>query len=430
MNKRQLVHIAVLAAVPFVMVLGNSMLIPVFPQLRQAMDLTSFQVGLLVTAFSVPAAIVIPAAGVLSDHIGRRKVIGPALIVYGAGGLIAGLAAVLVSEPYPVVLAGRIVQGVGAGGTYLLAVALAGDIFRTGGRTQVLGILEAANGLGKVTSPILGALVGLISWWAPFFVYGLLAIPAALGVWFLVDEPPLEKGRGLREYGRALKRIFRERGGTLCATYGVGMTVLFVLFGALSFVADELPRRYGISGLASGLVLALPVGTMAVTAYVAGTYFQHRMAMLKPVIVGGTALAAASLGVSALWESLVPFIAALSVLGIGIGSVLPAINTLVTSAADRTERGLVTSLYGAVRFAGVALGPPAFAMALELGRAAMLVGAAALAAAALALGWWAIKPGVLLEAQKADRPVGERPAGDGQDREGTRPALRELERKG
>lgn len=198
MNKRRLIHVAILGAVPFVMVLGNSMLIPVFPQLKKAMELTQFQVGLLITVFSIPAAIVIPFAGILSDHIGRRKVIGPAMLVYGIGGLIAGGAAVLMEQPYSVVLAGRIVQGIGAGGTYLLAVALAGDLFTDSGRSRVLGILEAANGVGKVISPILGAAVALIVWWAPFFVYGILALPVAFLVWFAIDEPPIEQGRGLK----------------------------------------------------------------------------------------------------------------------------------------------------------------------------------------------------------------------------------------
>ena len=78
MDKRRLLYVAILGAVPFVMVLGNSMLIPVFPQFKRAMELTQFQAGLLITVFSAPAAIVIPFAGILSDHIGRRKVIGPA----------------------------------------------------------------------------------------------------------------------------------------------------------------------------------------------------------------------------------------------------------------------------------------------------------------------------------------------------------------
>lgn len=374
------------------------MLIPVFPKLKQAMDLTQFQVGLLITVFSAPAALVIPFAGILSDHIGRRKVIGPALIVYGVGGLIAGGAALLLKEPYITILIGRIIQGIGAGGTYLLAVALASDLFTGKGRTQVLGILEAANGIGKVVSPIFGAAVALIAWWTPFFVYGILALPVAFLVWFVIDEPDIEQGRGLKEYGQALVGIFRKRGVPLSATYFVGMAALFLLFGVLSFLSDELEGRYGIHGFTGGLVLAIPVATMAATAYTAGTYFQNNMRMLKPVILVSTGLAALSLGAAALFTGLVPFMTALAVLGIAIGSMLPAINMLVTSAAGQEERGVVTSLYGAVRFIGVAVGPPTFALALDVGRGFMLGASAVLAAVVLGVSWWLIEPDALLVA--------------------------------
>lgn len=63
------------------MVLGNSMLIPVFPQMKQVMGLTQFQVGLIVTFFSVPAGILIPFAGFLSDRYGRKVIMVPALFV-------------------------------------------------------------------------------------------------------------------------------------------------------------------------------------------------------------------------------------------------------------------------------------------------------------------------------------------------------------
>jgi len=162
---------AVLAAVPFVMVLGNSMLIPIFPQLKKAMHLTQFQVGLIITAFSLPAGLLIPFTGAASDHVGRKTIMAPFLALYGLGGLIAGFAALLLDNPFPVVVAGRIVQGIGAGGTYQLAMALTGDIFQSSERVKCLGYLEAANGLGKVLSPILGSLFGLISWYATFFAY-------------------------------------------------------------------------------------------------------------------------------------------------------------------------------------------------------------------------------------------------------------------
>ena len=168
MKKKMALQFAILCGVPFVMVLGNSMLIPVFPQMKQAMDLTQFQVGLIITFFSLPAGILIPFAGFLSDHYGRKIIIVPALFLYGIGGLVSGFAALLLAKPFPLLLAGRVLQGLGAGGTYQLAMALTGDIFKVK-KGKALGLLEASNGLGKSISPILGAVVALIIWYAPFF---------------------------------------------------------------------------------------------------------------------------------------------------------------------------------------------------------------------------------------------------------------------
>ena len=91
MKKATAIQFAVLCGVPFVMVLGNSMLIPVFPQMKEAMNLTQFQVGLIITFFSLPAGILIPFAGFLSDRFGRKIIIVPALFLYGFGGLVSGL---------------------------------------------------------------------------------------------------------------------------------------------------------------------------------------------------------------------------------------------------------------------------------------------------------------------------------------------------
>ena len=139
LKKKTALQFSVLCGVPFVMVLGNSMLIPVFPQMKQAMDLTQFQVGLIVTFFSVPAGILIPLAGFLSDRYGRKTIMVPALFVYGLGGLICGFAALFLKNPYGLLLTGRVVQGAGAGGTYQLAMALTGDTFQSNERTKVLG---------------------------------------------------------------------------------------------------------------------------------------------------------------------------------------------------------------------------------------------------------------------------------------------------
>ena len=96
MEKKLKPTIWVLTAVPFIMVLGNSMLIPVLPAIQEELEINLLHAGLLITAFSIPAGIFIPLAGIISDHIGRKKVMAPALVVYGIWGILAGLDAVLI----------------------------------------------------------------------------------------------------------------------------------------------------------------------------------------------------------------------------------------------------------------------------------------------------------------------------------------------
>ncbi len=78
-------------------------------------------------------------------------------------------------EPYTIILIGRGLQGLGAAGTAPIVMALIGDVFKSEKRSEILGIIEAANGAGKVASPILGAAIGLISWIALFFFYALFS---------------------------------------------------------------------------------------------------------------------------------------------------------------------------------------------------------------------------------------------------------------
>ncbi|GAF25884.1 permeases of the major facilitator superfamily [Moorella thermoacetica Y72] len=371
---------AILCTVPFIMVLGNSMLVPLLPLMRSSLNVTLVQVSLFITAFSLPAGIVIPFAGFLSDCYGRKTIMAPALIIYGAGGILAGLAAWLVASPYYLILGSRILQGIGAGGTYQLAMALASDIFQSKERTKALGLLEAANGLGKVVSPIAGAALGLLLWFAPFFVYGILAIPIGLAVWFLVREP--EQGNknktDFHSYFHNLGQVLQEKGLSLMASILAGMIVLFILFGVLSYVSDLLEGMYGVTGIRIGLLIAIPVGTMALTSYLSGSYLQKTAGnFLKIVIIAGLVLEAAALVIMGLFANIYIFFLAMILMGFGTGVVLPAVNTLITSASAR-ERGGITCLYGSARFFGVALGPPAFGLAMTLGKLPLFLGAAVL----------------------------------------------------
>ena len=392
---------AVLCGVPFLMVLGNSLLFPVLPAMQAQMHLSRVQASLVVTAFSAPAGVCIPLAGWLADRVGRRRVMVPALLLFGGGALLAGGMAAA-RGPYGLILAGRAVQGLGAAGMAQMATVLAADLLRGPERPQALGLLEAANGLGKGLSPILGGILGLWAWFAPFFFFaGLSFLQAGATLWAVPESIPASVGQG-RPW-----RILREKGVALGACLGAGAATLYLLFGSLFFLAETLERRWGVAPLPAGMLLAIPVGGLAATSYLGGRLLQGRPEWAKGMVVAGLTLLAAVLGALAAHQQLVYLLAAGSLLGIGAGSVLSALNLLVTSAVPAAKRGVVTSLYGAVRFFGVALGPLSFGLFMPRGAAVLFGGAAGLAAAGALAAATLLHQGRLLDGA-GDRPGGRR----------------------
>ncbi|MEW5919887.1 MAG: MFS transporter [Bacillota bacterium] len=400
MQKKMIV--IVLGIVPFLMVLGNSMLIPEFPAIKKAMQINQFQVGLLITFFSAPAAVAIPLLGYLSDRVGRKAIIIPALLLYGAGGAVSGFASMLMQNPYNLVLVGRVVQGLGAAGTGPIAMALAGDLFKTSERSESMGILEAANGLGKVLSPIIGAAVALIVWYALFFSYAILSIPAALLVWWLVKEPAGKvKPQPFKQYMHSMLGIFNKKGVSLIFNFFGGMVVLFILFGVLSFTSDILVSKFGLAGVTKGVILSVPLLTMSVTAYLTGLYLRKVKKYFKLAYLVGLLVIAVAMGILPFCcRSLIVYPIMLGLLGLGSGLVLPSVNTMVTSASQSEQRGGVTSLYGSVRFLGVALGPPAFSLMQGVGPFFMFAVGGALALAIGLPGYFLIKEKVVLQSGK------------------------------
>lgn len=98
-----------LASIPFIMTLGNSMLLPVLPQISRKLAISSFQVSMIITVYGVVAIVMIPIAGYLSDRFGRKAVILPSLIIAALGGGVSAAAAWLMAgtTAYWVILSGR-----------------------------------------------------------------------------------------------------------------------------------------------------------------------------------------------------------------------------------------------------------------------------------------------------------------------------------
>lgn len=373
------------------------MLIPVLPALKHVLSLSSFQAGLIITLFSIPAGLGIPLVGFLADRFGRRAVLIPALALYAIGGLVAGLSAVLFGQSaYVPVLLGRAIQGFGAAGTAPIAMTLAGDLFGGGARSRALGVLEAANGVGKIVSPILGAALGVLGWFYPFFVFPALVLPVLLAVLFFVPEPPARRRvPSFAEYKSILGAVLRQKGWTLVGIFFTGATALLLLFGLLFFLSEHLEVAFGAKGIVKGLLLAIPVSFMCLTSYLTGWAIKRRLNFMPFVVVSGLLLLAGALFSLIFFDRTLLFFTSVSFAGIGTGLNLPCLNTLVTSSAGPAARGLITALYGGLRFWGVAAGPPLFGLLLSYSRGLAFGIAAFLAALAAVITLFLVRGSVV-----------------------------------
>ncbi|NQF14002.1 MFS transporter [Brevibacillus sp. HB1.3] len=382
-----------LVGVPLVMVLGNSMLIPVLPTMKTEMKLTSLQSSLLITAFSIAAGIVIPFAGYLSDRFGRKIVIILSLALYGLGGLVAGLAALWIDQPYMAIMGGRILQGIGAAGTAPIAMALVGDLFDGASESRALGLLETSNGMGKVLSPIFGSLLALISWYMVFLAFPIICGVVLLMFLFLTKEKKQEKKPlPVKQYMHSIAQVFKQHGKWLVPAFFIGSICLFTLFGVLFYLSDLLEEKYKIDGVIKGFFLAIPLLVMSIAAYVTGIIIKKKLKLMRLFVIIGMFLLATSYVLTSFVQGAYILIGILVIGSVGTGMILPCLNSMIVGAVQKTERGMITSLYSGVRFIGVAIGPPIFTWLLGISRTVMFLSIAGLSLVFAVVAIFFLKP--------------------------------------
>jgi MFS family permease len=108
----------------------------------------------IVTAYLVAYIAAMPLAGRAADRFGLPTLMIMALVIFATGSLICGAAQTL-----EVLVAGRVVQGAGAGAILPVATAGASHLYEGHARSRALGFIGAATFLGMAVGPVLGALI-------------------------------------------------------------------------------------------------------------------------------------------------------------------------------------------------------------------------------------------------------------------------------
>jgi MFS family permease len=111
-----------------------------------------------------------PLMAKLSDIWGRRLIYMIDIAGFAAGSLVVALSP---SAPFAVLLAGRALQGFGAGGVFPVASAVIGDTFPPDKRGRALGLIGAVFGLAFVIGPVLGGIIMTFTTWQWLFIVNL-----------------------------------------------------------------------------------------------------------------------------------------------------------------------------------------------------------------------------------------------------------------
>lgn len=124
----------------------------------------------IVSGFLLGYIAVLPLIGRVADLVSRQRVLLWCLAIFVLGSAVTALAVEL-----PVMVAGRVLQGIGGGGLVPATLALVGQLWPPGRRGTALGMVGAVQEIGSVLGPLLGALILAVADWRMIFWFNAVA---------------------------------------------------------------------------------------------------------------------------------------------------------------------------------------------------------------------------------------------------------------
>ena len=179
-------NLQIVFGVTLIAVMGVASIAPAFPKIMQDLHISAIGVGLLITVFTLPGIFLAPVLGVLADRYGRKKILVPALILFGLAGGGCALA-----RNFSFLLVLRFIQGIGAASLGSLNATIIGDLFQGQARTKAMGYNASILSIGTAGYPAIGGALATFGWNFPFLL-PLLAVPLGFVVllgWRAPTEP-------------------------------------------------------------------------------------------------------------------------------------------------------------------------------------------------------------------------------------------------
>ena len=363
----------------------------------------------VVTAYILASLVVTPFYGKLGDMYGRKKFFVVAIVIFLAGSALSGL-----SQSMAELIMFRAVQGLGAGGLMVGAMATLGDIVAPRERGKYMSYMMVVMMLATIGGPLLGGFITEnFSWRWIFYINlpvggaalvyiistlhlpakrvnhrldylggGLLAV-AAISLVLLATwggtEYPWASGQiiGLAVLAVAAAaafcmvelrvaepilplHVFRNRNFslTMALTFLTGLA----MFGALTFLPLYQQTVQGASPTLSGLMLTPMMLGVTVTSIVAGQVTTRTGRYKIFPILGGAIMGAGMYLLTGLGISTTKTTSAIYyvVLGLGMGFLMQMVSLIAQNSVQQKDMGVASSARMFFQQIGGSLGVAAF----------------------------------------------------------------------
>ena len=342
-----------IAAVMATNALAIDTMLPALPVIGDALHIaTENQRQWIVTAYLLGFGGAQIFYGTLADRFGRRPVLLVALLLYAGFSAVAGFAG-----SFGVMLAARVLQGVGAAGTRVLAVSIIRDRYSGRQMARVMSLAFIVFLAAPIAAPSLGQLIMLVAPWHAIF-FALSAFGAVMATWGALrlretlheeDRLPIAVGRIAGAFGIALS----ER---MAVGYMLAMTVMLGgLFGYINSVQQvfaDIFHAPALFPMVFGITALFMAAASLLNARIVGRMGMHRVshtALVGYVTIAGTHAALAWTG----HETLIGFAVCQSLMMFCFGLVASNFGALAMeplghiAGTASSVQGFVTTVGGA-----------------------------------------------------------------------------------
>lgn len=379
-------------------ILGLTIIIPLLPLYATSFGASPTLIGLLAAAYPIMQFIGAPVLGRLSDRYGRKPILVISQIGTFIGFLMLGFANSLI-----VILLSRIIDGI-SGANIATAQAAISDVTTEKTRTQGLGLIGAAFGLGFIIGPVI-AFVSLAAtdnnYQVPAFAAAVCSLLSILLTAFWLQETlPEEKRRSHHAEGKRPSLQIRDMFAALRhPTIGLLLLLMFgqqLAFGgfeqilalftlnrlglnasgnALVFIyvgiivvavqgglIGKWSRKYGDRRLVYGGLALLAIGLFALgitpsqpVPWYSETAVAEELSISEGEVRGETVELPDETNNS--WLGFAWLLVAMIPVSIGGGILQPSINSLITKRIDSSETGGMLGISAAFYSLAMAMAP-------------------------------------------------------------------------